>query len=114
MHGEKDFKNRNSAKVRQEKVVLRRIRAIDKEIRSGSFPNTNEVSDIIADYEKSYNILIDKSVRNELVISFKGLTEFEIRQILNYAYQQSGMFDKESVKKGFKRKRTNNKKKWNY
>ena len=68
------------------------------------FPDPTEVSDIIADYEKSYNILIDKSVRNELVISFKGLTEFEIRQILNYAYQQSGMFDKESVKKVLKEK----------
>lgn len=44
MQGEKDFKNRNSAKVRQEKVVLRRIRAIDKEIRSGSFPNTNDLA----------------------------------------------------------------------
>ncbi len=68
------------------------------------FPDPIEVSDIIADYEKSYNIQIDKIIRNELVISFKGLTEFEIRQILNYAYQQSGMFDKESVKKVLKEK----------
>ena len=68
------------------------------------FPDPIEVSDIITDYEKSYNIQIDESIRNELVISFKGLTEFEIRQILNYAYQQSGMFDKESVKKVLKEK----------
>lgn len=30
--------------VRQEKVVFRRIRAIDTEIRSGSYPNTNDLA----------------------------------------------------------------------
>ena len=68
------------------------------------FPDSDEVSQIIADYEKSFNIQIDEDVRNELVISFKGLTELEIRQILNYAYQQSGMFDKAGVKLVLKEK----------
>ena len=68
------------------------------------FPDSDEVSQIIADYEKSFNIQIDEEVRNELVISFKGLTELEIRQILNYAYQQSGMFDKAGVKLVLKEK----------
>ena len=62
------------------------------------FPDSDEVSQIIADYEKSFNIQIGETVRNDLVISFKGLTEFEIRQILNYTYQQSGQFDTASVK----------------
>lgn len=62
------------------------------------FPDSDEVSQIIADYERSFNIQIGETVRNDLVISFKGLTEFEIRQILNYAYQQSGQFDTASVK----------------
>ena len=30
--------------ARQEKVVLRRIRAIDIEIRSGTYPNTNDLA----------------------------------------------------------------------
>lgn len=62
------------------------------------FPDSDEVSQIIADYERSFNIQIGETVRNDLVISFKGLTEFEIRQILNYTYQQSGQFDTASVK----------------
>ena len=68
------------------------------------FPNSDEVRQIIADYEKSFDIQIDDDIRNELVISFKGLTEFEIRQILNYAYQQSGMFDKNGIKLVLKEK----------
>lgn len=62
------------------------------------FPDSKEVEQIIGDYIASFNIVIEENVKNELVISFKGLTEFEIRQILNYAYQQSGMFDSESVR----------------
>lgn len=57
------------------------------------FPNSKEVEQIITDYINSFNIPIEENIRNELVVSFKGLTEFEIRQILNYAYQQSGTFD---------------------
>lgn len=68
------------------------------------FPDSDEVSRIIKDYESSFSIQIDDKVRNELVISFKGLTEFEIRQILNYAYQQSGMFDDVGVKLVLKEK----------
>ena len=68
------------------------------------FPADGEVREIIADYENSFNIQIADDVRNELVFSFKGLTEFEIRQILNYAYQQSGIFDEASVKLVLKEK----------
>ena len=68
------------------------------------FPDSDEVSQIIADYEQSFNIQIEEAVRNELVISFKGLTELEIRQILNYAYQQSGVFDAAGLKLVLKEK----------
>ena len=44
MQNERKFKSTSSSNVRQEKVVLRRIRAIDREIRSGSFPNTNDLA----------------------------------------------------------------------
>jgi hypothetical protein len=36
---------------------------------------------------------LDENTLNELTVSFKGLSDFEIRQILNLAYQQSGMDD---------------------
>lgn len=68
------------------------------------FPDAEEVATIIADYTDSFHISIDENVRNELIVSFKGLTEFEIRQILNYAYQQSGTFDFEGVKLVLKEK----------
>ena len=68
------------------------------------FPDSSEVLKIIEDYEKSFNIPTNDDIRNELVISFKGLSEFEIRQILNYAYQQSGTFDATSVKLVLKEK----------
>lgn len=68
------------------------------------FPDQDEVERIIADYENSFGIKTDESVRRDMVISFKGLTEFEIRQILNYAYQQSGQFAEDDVKLVLKEK----------
>lgn len=68
------------------------------------FPDSKEVEQIITDYINSFNISIEENIRNELVVSFKGLTEFEIRQILNYAYQQSGAFDVASVRLVLKEK----------
>lgn len=68
------------------------------------FPDSKEVEQIITDYINSFNIPIEENIRNELVVSFKGLTEFEIRQILNYAYQQSGAFDVASVRLVLKEK----------
>jgi ATPase len=68
------------------------------------FPDSKEVEQIITDYINSFNIPIEENIRNELVVSFKGLTEFEIRQILNYAYQQSGTFDSAGVQLVLKEK----------
>ncbi len=68
------------------------------------YPDSEEVAAIIDDYISSYNMDINDTVKNDLIISFKGLTEFEIRQILNYAYQQSGTFDASSVKLVLKEK----------
>lgn len=68
------------------------------------FPDSKEVEQIITDYINSFNIPIEENIRNELVVSFKGLTEFEIRQILNYAYQQSGTFDSAGVRLVLKEK----------
>ncbi|MDR3170409.1 MAG: AAA family ATPase [Treponema sp.] len=56
-------------------------------------PSLNEIESIISDYAKSFQIQIDENTLNELTVSFKGLSDFEIRQILNLAYQESGMID---------------------
>lgn len=42
---EKKSSNGSLQKIRQEKVVLRRIRAIDAEIRNGSYPNTKQLAE---------------------------------------------------------------------
>ena len=41
---EQGITKQNASGARQEKVVLRRIRAIDIEIRSGTYPNTNDLA----------------------------------------------------------------------
>jgi AAA+ superfamily predicted ATPase len=56
-------------------------------------PGNSEIENIIRDYAEGFQIQITPEIINELVISFKGLSDFEIRQILNLAYQRSGMID---------------------
>ncbi|MDR2659269.1 MAG: hypothetical protein LBC27_04690 [Spirochaetaceae bacterium] len=54
------------------------------------FPTIDETERIIKDYAGSFCFSIDNDTLNELTVSFKGLSDFEIRQILNFAYQESG------------------------
>ena len=56
-------------------------------------PGNAEIEDIISTYAKEFDIAITPETVNELVVSFKGLSDFEIRQIMNLAYQRSGMID---------------------
>jgi len=56
-------------------------------------PDNSEIERIIRDYAKDFQFHLKDEVLNELVVSFKGLSDFEIRQILNLAYQQSGTID---------------------
>ncbi len=58
-------------------------------------PTTNEIIEIIKKYISDTNIKVDDEVINEISLSFKGLNEFQIRQILNLAYQDGGCIDKE-------------------
>jgi len=53
-------------------------------------PSLDEIEGIIKDYANSFQIKIDDDTRGELTVSFKGLSDFEIRQILKLAYQKSG------------------------
>ncbi len=56
-------------------------------------PNLDEIVKIINNYADALGICVDESIMNDLVVAFRGLSEFEIRQILNLAYQKSGMID---------------------
>ncbi|MCL1993296.1 MAG: AAA family ATPase [Spirochaetes bacterium] len=56
-------------------------------------PGDKEIQSIIDDYAKGFQIEIAPDTVNELVMSFRGLSAFEIRQIMNLAYQRSGQID---------------------
>lgn len=56
-------------------------------------PAMNEIKDIIEEFKQDLGLEIDGEVLNELALSFKGLNEFQIKQILNLAYQDGGTID---------------------
>lgn len=63
-------------------------------------PGVREIESIIREYTDGFQIPISPADVNELCASFKGLSAFEIRQILNLAYQRSGLIaakDKELI-----------------
>jgi AAA+ superfamily predicted ATPase len=57
-------------------------------------PGSVEIENIIRDYAEGFQMPISADTINELTMSFKGLSDFEIRQILNLAYQRSGTIDR--------------------
>jgi len=58
-------------------------------------PTTQEILKIINDFIEDLEIQVKEEVVNDIALSFKGLNEFQIRQILNLAYQDGGYIDKE-------------------
>jgi AAA+ superfamily predicted ATPase len=56
-------------------------------------PNHREILTTIKNYALGFKLALSEDVLNELAVSFKGLSNFEIRQILNLAYQENGMID---------------------
>jgi AAA+ superfamily predicted ATPase len=56
-------------------------------------PGDREIEAILRDYVGAFQIPVSDETIDELIVSFKGLSDFEIRQILNLAYQNSGMID---------------------
>lgn len=58
-------------------------------------PTTSEILDIIHRFIKDMDISVKKDVVDEIALSFKGLNEFQIKQILNLAYQDGGRIDKD-------------------
>lgn len=58
-------------------------------------PTTNEILTLIKEFIADLEITVDADIINEIALSFKGLNEFQIKQILNLAYQDGGCIDKE-------------------
>lgn len=58
-------------------------------------PTTKEILSVISEFTKDMDIIVEQDVINDIALSFKGLNEFQIKQILNLAYQDGGCIDKE-------------------
>lgn len=58
-------------------------------------PTTSEILDIIHGFIKDMDISVKEDVVDEIALSLKGLNEFQIKQILNLAYQDGGRIDKD-------------------
>lgn len=58
-------------------------------------PTTSEIITIINDFILALDIKVEQDTIDDIALSFKGLNEFQIKQILNLAYQDGGCIDKE-------------------
>lgn len=56
-------------------------------------PSKFEIMNIIEEFVKDLDIVVEQDVLSEIALSFKGLNEFQIKQILNLAYQNGGYID---------------------
>lgn len=57
-------------------------------------PTDREIVEIIDGFVKGLDIPIEEDVKNDIALSFKGLNQFQIEQILNLAYQDGGCIDR--------------------
>ena len=51
--------------------------------------------EVIDAFTLDLEIEVPQDTKNEIALSFKGLNEFQIKQILNLAYQDGGIIDDE-------------------
>lgn len=58
-------------------------------------PTISEILTIINDFIAALDIAVEQDTINDIALSFKGLNEFQIKQILNLAYQDGGCIDKD-------------------
>lgn len=56
-------------------------------------PSVKEIQSIMQEFKHDLSLEVSDDVLNEIAISFKGLNEFQIKQILNLAYQDGGCLD---------------------
>jgi len=67
-------------------------------VYDSSLPQNDEINTIIRNFELDNEIEIEKYLVDELASSLKGFSNFEIIQILNLAYQNSGSIEKKDTK----------------
>ena len=58
-------------------------------------PVLNEIQALIREFIDDLEIAVEEDIINDIALSFKGLNEFQIKQILNLAYQDGGCIDKD-------------------
>ena len=58
-------------------------------------PTLKEIHDLIHEFVSDLEIDVDEDTVNDIALSFKGLNEFQIKQILNLAYQDGGYIDED-------------------
>lgn len=56
-------------------------------------PLVSEIKDIMTDFIDDLMIEVPDDVVNEIALSLKGLNKFQVKQILNLAYQDGGLLD---------------------
>ena len=56
-------------------------------------PSVSEIKNIMVNFTKDLKIDVTDDVLSEIALSFKGLNEFQVKQILNLAYQDGGCLD---------------------
>ncbi|MCC5911428.1 MAG: AAA family ATPase [Clostridiaceae bacterium] len=56
-------------------------------------PTGLEIMSVIEEFIKDLDIVVEQNVIDNIALSFKGLNEFQIKQILNLAYQDGGYID---------------------
>lgn len=91
------YKDEYSATV----FILSEITVIPKELENYitvfdiPLPTMSEILKIVDGFIKDLDITVEQDTIDEIALSFKGLNEFQIRQILNLAYQDGGCIDKD-------------------
>ena len=81
--------------------ILSEITVIPKELENYitvfdiPLPTTPEILSIINEFIRDLDIKVEQDVIDDIALSFKGLNEFQIKQILNLAYQDGGCIDKD-------------------
>lgn len=81
--------------------ILSEITVIPKELENYitvfdiPLPTASEILGIINEFVSNMDIVVEQEVIDDIALSFKGLNEFQIKQILNLAYQDGGCIDKD-------------------
>lgn len=82
-------------------IIISEITVIPRELENYitvldiPLPTISEIHVLIREFIDDLEISVEEDVINDIALSFKGLNEFQIKQILNMAYQDGGCIDKE-------------------